>query len=151
MHRFVTAGVAVRYRALWRHAVSEIAALDVALPRNATDRFGSRPEALAGEVVGILRYGHFLSHVFHRDYLVVADADPASIKRRPLAVLYAEGAKYPAEHNVGRQYRAKPALANFYRRLHPTNRLNPGVGDTPTEPNWAIVPKSFAPHQGDTA
>jgi len=40
------------------------------------------------------------------------------------------GAEYPAEHNVGHLYQAKPVLAGFYRKLDPTNSLNPGVGQT---------------------
>ena len=137
LHRFVVAGAAVRYRAVHPAAVSDIVALDVALPRNATAWFGAIPAEIDGEVVAVLRYGHFLCHVFHRDYLVARGADAAAVKARLVAALDAEGAEYPAEHNVGRDYRAKPALADFYRSLDPTNRLNPGIGKTPTGPDWA--------------
>lgn len=140
LHRFVTAGAAVRYRAVHRAAVSGIVALDVALPRNATAWFAPTPAALEGQVVAALRYGHFLCHVFHRDYLVARGANPDAVKAALLATLDAEGAEYPAEHNVGRQYRAKPVLADFYRTLDPTNRLNPGIGCTPTGPGWGDAP-----------
>ena len=36
-------------------------------------------------------------------------------------LLDARRAEYPAEHNVGHLYIAKPALANFYQKLDPTN------------------------------
>ena len=136
LHRFVTAGAAVRYKAVHADAVADIVALDVALPRNAAAWFGPLPDDLASDVTAVLRYGHFLCHVFHRDYLVARGADAATVKARLVAALDAEGAEYPAEHNVGRQYRAKPALADFYRTLDPTNRLNPGIGQTPTGLHW---------------
>ena len=44
--------------------------------------------------------------------------------------LKARGAQYPAEHNVGHIYKAKPALAAHYLALDPTNCFNPGVGGT---------------------
>lgn len=46
------------------------------------------------------------------------------------------GAEYPAEHNVGHLYKAKPALAEFYRSIDPTNSLNPGVGQTSKCAHW---------------
>ncbi|WP_174296352.1 D-lactate dehydrogenase [Sphingomonas bacterium] len=136
LHRFVTAGAAVRYRAVHRKTTSGIVALDVALPRNAADWFAALPETLDDEVVAVLRYGHFLCHVFHRDYIIRRSAEASAIKAELVRRLDEEGAEYPAEHNVGRQYRAKPALAAFYKALDPTNRLNPGIGMTPTGPSW---------------
>lgn len=47
-----------------------------------------------------------------------------------LAILEARGAEYPAEHNVGHLYQAKPPLKAFYQQLDPTNRFNPGIGKT---------------------
>lgn len=137
LHRFVAAGAAVRIAAVRRKEVGGVLALDVALRRNATAWFGEVPDDLNGQIVGTLRYGHFLCHVFHRDYLLAPGADPVAVKRRLLEQLDAAGAEYPAEHNVGRQYAAKPALADFYRALDPTNRFNPGIGRTPVGENWS--------------
>ena len=139
LHRFVTAGAAVRYAAVHARDTAGIVALDVALPRNASAWFGAMPPALEGQVAVVLRYGHFLCHVFHRDYVVARGSDAAALKSALLVALDAEGARYPAEHNVGRQYRADPDLAEFYRALDPTNRFNPGLGRTPTAPGWAEV------------
>jgi D-lactate dehydrogenase len=36
--------------------------------------------------------------------------------------------EYPAEHNVGHLYYAKPSLVNHYRSLDPSNSFNPGIG-----------------------
>ena len=83
-----------------------------------------------------LYYGHFFCHVFHQDYVIKAGADPASLKQRILALLEQRGAEYPAEHNVGHAYRAKPALERHYRALDPHNRLNPGIGMTSRARDW---------------
>jgi len=47
-----------------------------------------------------------------------------------LELLDARGAEYPAEHNVGHLYEAKPELAAFYQKLDPCNCFNPGIGKT---------------------
>ena len=54
-----------------------------------------------------------------------------------LDLLDARGAQYPAEHNVGHLYTAKPEHAQFYRKLDPTNSFNPGIGHTSKKKNWA--------------
>lgn len=137
LHRFVVAGAATRCAAVNRRSTCGIIALDVALPRNATSWFGVLPTPLSTYVAGVIRYGHFLCHVFHRDYLVREGRDVGAVKTALLAELDAQGAEYPAEHNVGRQYRAKPALSDFYRGLDPRNRFNPGIGLTSTAEAWA--------------
>ncbi|MFT4021905.1 MAG: D-lactate dehydrogenase, partial [Acinetobacter sp.] len=48
------------------------------------------------------------------------------------------GAEYPAEHNVGHLYRAKPALKQHYVRLDPTNTFNVGIGQTSKLKNWQL-------------
>jgi D-lactate dehydrogenase len=67
---------------------------------------------------------------------VEAGADAAALERRMLDLLDARGAEYPAEHNVGHHYAAKPALAAHYRALDPGNRLNPGIGGTSRARGW---------------
>ena len=46
------------------------------------------------------------------------------------------GAQYPAEHNVGHEYKAVPVLTEFYKNLDPTNFFNPGIGQTSKLKNW---------------
>jgi hypothetical protein len=52
------------------------------------------------------------------------------------ALLDARGAQYPAEHNVGHLYVAKPSLVNHYRNLDPCNCFNPGIGRTSKFLRW---------------
>ena len=137
LHRFAVAGAAVRYRAIHADEVADILALDIALRRNDDAWFEELPDELSALMLGKLYYGHFLCHVFHQDYLIAAGADLAAIKERLLALLDARGAQYPAEHNVGHLYHAKPALAAHYRALDPRNLLNPGLGKTSRRRDWA--------------
>jgi D-lactate dehydrogenase len=136
LHRFAVAGAAVRYRAIHPDEVEDIVALDVALRRNETEWADSLPQDLEKRVLRKLYYGHFLCHVMHRDYLVRKGEDPVALEQKLLALLDERGAEYPAEHNVGHLYRAKPALADFYRSLDPTNALNPGIGHTSKLADW---------------
>lgn len=135
LHRFAVAGAAVRYREI-HDDVEDILALDIALPRNDRDWFEKLPAAIDEQILHKLYYGHFLCHVFHQDYVVRRGAEPEALKAQMLKLLNAKGAEYPAEHNVGHQYAAKPALADHYRALDPGNRLNPGIGKTSRAKNW---------------
>lgn len=137
LHRFVAAGAAVRYRALHRRAIADIIALDFALPRNARTWVEALPSELSQMLSAKLYYGHFFCHVFHHDYLVRAGADARAFERAMHARLDQVGAEYPAEHNVGHLYRAKPALARHYRDLDPLNAFNPGVGKLSRRRGWA--------------
>ncbi len=130
LHRFAAAGAAVRYRAVHAREVEDIIALDIALRRNEESWLESLPPEIEQDLVAKLYYGHFFCHVFHQDYLVRKGADTERIKQQMLALLDERGAEYPAEHNVGHLYEAKPDLAAFYESLDPTNSFNPGIGNT---------------------
>jgi D-lactate dehydrogenase len=137
LHRFVTAGAAVRYRAVHRDEVEDIVALDIALPRNAREWREVLPEEISAGIIHAFYYGHFFCHVFHQDYIVRKGVDPLALEHRMWALLDERGAEYPAEHNVGHLYHAKPGLADFYRTLDPCNQLNPGIGHTPRQRGWS--------------
>ncbi len=136
LHRFAVAGAAVRYREVHRAQVQDIVALDIALRRDDRDWFEQLPSALDARLLHKLYYGHFLCHVFHQDYIARKGEDPMAIEHAMWALLDARGAEYPAEHNVGHLYPAKPALAQFYRQLDPSNTFNPGIGQTSKQPGW---------------
>ncbi|MFT4248511.1 MAG: D-lactate dehydrogenase [Pseudomonas sp.] len=136
LHRFAIAGAAVRYREVHRKTVEDIVALDVALRRNDRDWVETLPAQIEDTLVAKLYYGHFFCHVFHQDYIVKKDNDPLAIEHAMWALLDQRGAEYPAEHNVGHLYRAKPALARHYRALDPTNTFNPGIGQTSRQRHW---------------
>ena len=69
-----------------------------------------------------------MCHVLHQDYIVKKGVDVKALKAEMLELLDERGAEYPAEHNVGHLYPAKPDLAAFYKSVDPTNSLNPGIG-----------------------
>ena len=136
LHRFAVAGAAVRYRDTHRATVEEIVALDVALRRDDRAWVETLPRELTDTMVSRLYYGHFFCHVFHQDYIVRKGTDPLAVEHRLWQLLDARGAEYPAEHNVGHLYHAKPALTAFYRALDPTNSFNPGIGQTSKRRDW---------------
>lgn len=136
LHRFAIAGAAIRYREAHRGSVEDIVALDVALRRNDREWVEQLPADVEAGVVHKLYYGHFFCHVFHQDYIVKKGVDPLAMEHRMWELLDARRAEYPAEHNVGHLYVAKPALVDFYRQLDPTNTFNPGIGHTPRLRGW---------------
>ncbi|QCR36683.1 D-lactate dehydrogenase [Nissabacter sp. SGAir0207] len=136
LHRFVAAGAAVRYHAMHEEEVEEILPLDIALRRNEAEWFETLPPEIDSQLVAKLYYGHFMCHVFHQDYIVKKGVDAHALKAQMLEMLDRKGAEYPAEHNVGHLYAAKPALKGFYRQIDPTNSFNPGIGKTPKARNW---------------
>ncbi len=140
LHRFAVAGAAVRYRQAHRDAVEDIVALDVALRRNDAQWVETLPADIEATLLHKLYYGHFLCHVFHQDYIVRKGNDPLAIEHAMWAGLDRRGAEYPAEHNVGHLYRAKPALEAHYRQLDPCNAFNPGIGQTNRREGWAEPP-----------
>ena len=135
-HRFAVASAAIRYREVHRKTVEDIVALDVALRRDDRDWVETLPSQIQAALVTKLYYGHFLCHVFHQDYIVGKGNDPLAIEHAMWALLDHRGAEYPAEHNVGHLYRAKPALERHYRTLDPTNTFNPGIGQTSKHRHW---------------
>ncbi|THD40357.1 D-lactate dehydrogenase [Rahnella sp. Larv3_ips] len=136
LHRFAAAGAAVRYHAVHEKEVEDILALDIALRRNDREWFETLPEDIDNQLVAKLYYGHFMCHVFHQDYIVKKGANSKALKHRMLELLDAKGAEYPAEHNVGHLYMAKPHLKAFYQQADPTNSFNPGIGKTSKLKNW---------------
>jgi len=128
LHRFAAAGAAVRFGHLHARQVEEILALDIALRRNDQDWFETLPAEITDKLVGKVYYGHLMCHVMHQDYIVKKGVDAKALKAQMLEILDRRGAEYPAEHNVGHLYPAKPDLAAFYKSIDRTNTLNPGLG-----------------------
>jgi D-lactate dehydrogenase len=130
LHRFAAAGAAVRYRAVHDKTVEDIVALDIALPRNEREWVEHLPPDIEAPILRKLYYGHFLCHVFHQDYIIEKGADCMALEHKMWTLLDQRGAEYPAEHNVGHLYLAKPALRDHYQSLDPCNCFNPGIGHT---------------------
>ena len=144
LHRFAAAGAAVRYANVHAAEVEDILALDIALRRNDRDWVETLPPEIEDQLIAKLYYGHFLCHVFHQDYIVKKGADPRALKAAMLDLLDQRGAEYPAEHNVGHLYAAKPQLAAFYESLDPTNSFNPGIGKTSRARHYGRAPAAPA-------
>lgn len=137
LHRFAAAGAAIRYHNVHAAEVEDILALDIALRRNDRDWFEKLPPEIDQHIVHRLYYGHFMCHVLHQDYIVRKGVDVQVLKQQMLDLLEARGAEYPAEHNVGHIYKAKPDLAAFYKSVDPTNSMNPGIGKMSRKKNYS--------------
>jgi D-lactate dehydrogenase len=136
LHRFAAASAAIRYRAIHHRDVEDIVALDIALRRDDQNWVENLPNDVERQIIHKLYYGHFFCHVFHQDYIIRKGRDTTEIEHRMLKLLDARGAEYPAEHNVGHLYEAKPALIGHYRSLDPYNCFNPGIGRTSKSLRW---------------
>ncbi len=130
LNRFAAAGAAVRYKKIFTNKVEDVLALDFSLPRNEEHWFEDLPENLSNNFIHKLYYGHFFCHVLHQDYITKKGTDTEKLKNDLLHILDKRGAEYPAEHNVGHLYEAKKSLSDFYKKIDPTNSMNPGIGKT---------------------
>jgi len=142
LHRFAAAGAAIRYRAIHEREVEDIVALDVALRRNDEQWHEHLPPEIETKLLHKLYYGHFFCHVFHQDYVVAKGHNCLAIEEKMWDLLDRRGAEYPAEHNVGHLYHAKPALVEHYRALDPCNAFNPGIGRTTKCLHWRARPQA---------
>jgi D-lactate dehydrogenase len=140
LHRFAAAGAPIRYQAIHHKDVEDILALDIALKRNEKNWLEVLPKEISDHLLHKFYYGHFMCHVLHQDYVVKKGEDVKTIKTKMLEILNERGVEYPAEHNVGHIYNAKPDLVNFYKSIDPTNSLNPGLGKTSKAKNYAETP-----------
>ena len=136
LHRFVIASATPRYFAINQKKVGAMMSLDIALPRNEKDWFEKLPSDLDDLFEMKLYYGHLFCHVLHHNYIVKKGVDDEALQRKLLKSYDAKGAEYPAEHNVGHEYFAKPSLSKFYKTLDPTNSFNPGIGRTSKRKYW---------------
>ena len=136
LHRYVSAGAFGRYFLMNEKKVGKMITIDVAFSRNHKDWFEKLPEKLNKLFIKKLYYGHLFCHVFHHNYILKKGVCPDETMSEILKIYDKIGAEYPAEHNVGHEYKAKPTLEKFYRDLDPTNFFNPGIGKTSKKINW---------------
>ncbi|MFL2994724.1 MAG: D-lactate dehydrogenase [Candidatus Neomarinimicrobiota bacterium] len=136
LHRFVAASAFGRYYALNEKKTGGTISMDIALPRNDKDWFEKLPPEIDDLLEMKLYYGHLFCHVLHQNYVVKKGVDTEKLRKKLLKIYEERGAEYPAEHNVGHEYLAKPALSDFYKDLDPTNSFNPGIGQTSKLKHW---------------
>ncbi|GAA0833431.1 MULTISPECIES: D-lactate dehydrogenase [Marinomonas] len=145
LHRYVTGGALGRYHVMNGKDLGSIMTIDVAFPRNEQDWFEQLPPEIDDKVAVKMYYGHFFCHVMHQNYIMKKGVDAKAVKKQILSSYDARGAEYPAEHNVGHEYIAKPALREFYQKTDPTNSFNSGIGGTSKLKNWQSLDDK---HQG---
>ncbi len=136
LHRFVIASATPRFFAINQNKVGGLMSLDIALPRNEKEWFEVLPPEMDELIEMKLYYGHLFCHVMHHNYVVKKGVDVEKLQNKLLKTYDERGAEYPAEHNVGHEYFAKPALSKFYKKLDPTNSFNPGIGGTSKQKYW---------------
>lgn len=137
LHRFVAGGAIGRYHTMNSERVGAMMTIDVALRRNEQKWFEELPAEIDDQIDKKFYYGHLFCHVMHQNYVLKKGVDAKKLKQQILDSFDARGAEYPAEHNVGHEYIAKPELKGFYRKIDPTNTFNPGIGKTSKLKNWA--------------
>ncbi|SVB03126.1 uncharacterized protein METZ01_LOCUS155980 [marine metagenome] len=136
LHRFVAASAVGRYHAINKNKSGGMMSMDIAFPRNEKDWFEKLPPEVDDLLELKLYYGHLFCHVLHQNYIVKKGVDADALRKKLLKTYDVRGAEYPAEHNVGHEYFAKPSLSNFYKKLDPTNGFNPGIGHTSKLKYW---------------
>ena len=136
LHRFVIGGAINRYYLVNGFKNGAMAPIDVALRRNDDKWSEAIPIEVGDKIFRQFSYGHFLCHVFHRIYIIKNNFNVIEVKNQILDFLDERGAEYPAEHNVGHEYAAKPDLKEFYKECDPTNTFNPGIGKTSKYKDW---------------
>ena len=136
LHRYVAASAIGRYHALNENETGGMLSMDIAFPRNEKDWFEKLPSEINDLLDIKFYYGHLFCHVLHLNYIVKKGVDVEELKKKLLKTYDIRGAEYPAEHNVGHEYVAKPSLIEFYKKLDPTNFFNPGIGKTSKRKDW---------------
>ena len=136
LHRYVSASAIGRYQALNKNNIGEMMSLDIAFPRNEKNWLEILPQEINDKLELKFYYGHLFCHVFHHNYILKKGVDAKKLKKELLEIYDKRGAEYPAEHNVGHEYKAIPVLTEFYKKLDPTNFFNPGIGQTSKLKNW---------------
>lgn len=136
LHRFVAASALGRYHALHKEELGGMMSMDIALPRNEVEWFEKLPTHMEDMFEMKLYYGHLFCHVLHQNYIVKKGVNAEELKKELLKTFEERGAEYPAEHNVGHEYVAKPSLLKFYKNLDPTNAFNPGIGQSSKLKFW---------------
>jgi D-lactate dehydrogenase len=136
LHRFTAASAFGRYAVLNASKIGGTMSMDIAFPRNEKKWFETLPKEIDDMFEMKLYYGHLFCHVLHQNYIVKKGVDAKHLKKELLKYYDSRGAEYPAEHNVGHEYKAKSTLLAFYKALDPTNSFNPGIGQSSKLKHW---------------
>mmetsp|Transcript_10490 Transcript_10490/g.14637 ORF Transcript_10490/g.14637 Transcript_10490/m.14637 type:complete len:364 (-) Transcript_10490:555-1646(-) len=108
--------------------------LDYSLPKN--ERSVPELPAEVAAPLARLRYSHFGCNVVHEDLTFRPGVDVHAEKMKIKKVVEGLKGKLPAEHGHGTEYKAPADTQARWRRMDPTNTLNPGVGGLPYGRNY---------------
>ena len=97
-------------------------------PRN-FDRILELPEKDMGIEMRCL-CSHFGCNVFHESLMISKDVDVKKAKKQIKKFIEKAGGKLPAEHGHGTDYEAPISTQERWKKMDPTNSMNPGVGQS---------------------
>lgn len=80
-----------------------------------------------------MRYAHLGCNVVHEDIAFASGVDVLACKDKIKKEVEAKGGMLPAEHGHGTEYCAPISTQDRWKRIDPTNTMNPGVGGLPYE------------------
>uniref|UniRef100_A0A7S4T4W3 FAD-binding PCMH-type domain-containing protein n=1 Tax=Alexandrium monilatum TaxID=311494 RepID=A0A7S4T4W3_9DINO len=111
--------------------------IDYAMPKN----FSEYP-TLPGQYPIAKRcvYSHFGCNVYHEDLVFGPDVDVEEAKHVIKHAIEDVGGKLPAEHGHGTEYHAPATTQKRWMNMDPLNVMNPGVGGTAYNRNYASSP-----------
>lgn len=85
-------------------------------------------------------YSHIGCNVYHEDIVYGADVDVDAAKYAIKHNVENVGGKLPAEHGHGTEYKAPKDMQERWKQMDPLNIMNPGVGGTSYNKNYASAP-----------
>lgn len=85
-------------------------------------------------------YGHFGCNVYHEDIMFGPGVDQHEAKMVFKKTIEQLGGRLPAEHGHGTEYAAPPETHARWKKMDPTNAMNPGVGHLSYNKDYHDVP-----------
>jgi len=84
-----------------------------------------------------MRYAHFGCNVVHEDIAFSTSANIAECKDKIKQEIESVGGMLPAEHGHGTEYAAPQQTQERWKKMDPTNAMNPGVGGLGYSKNYS--------------
>mmetsp|Transcript_114751 Transcript_114751/g.335550 ORF Transcript_114751/g.335550 Transcript_114751/m.335550 type:complete len:691 (-) Transcript_114751:42-2114(-) len=134
LFRFV---MAIAFRVYCTGTGMQGLSIDYAMPKNFTE-YPTLPKQypIAKRCV----YSHFGCNVYHEDLVFGPDVDVEEAKHAIKHAIEDAGGKLPAEHGHGTEYHAPAETQKRWMKMDPLNVMNPGVGGTAYNKNYASMP-----------
>jgi len=101
--------------------------IDYAVPKN-LDRVPELPSDCGIEMRCLC--SHLGCNVYHESIVFPVGVDMYAAKKKIKSFIESKGGKLPAEHGHGTEYEAPVESQQRWKRIDPTNTMNPGVGHT---------------------